>query len=54
MVAEGDEFFRTFCGFLAQISDREKKKAIEVGKYADALVATILEGIFREAETDYD
>lgn len=46
----GDEIGRTFYRFLAQIAEREKAKAIQKDDYSTAFVATILEGLFREAE----
>jgi hypothetical protein len=35
---------------LIEIAKREKQKAISVDDYGTALVATIFEGIFKEAE----
>jgi hypothetical protein len=46
----GDEIGRAFCRFLAEIAEREKAKAIQKSDYSTALVATVLEGLFREAE----
>jgi hypothetical protein len=34
-----------------EIAQREKKEAIQNEEYGDALVATIFEGFFKQAET---
>jgi len=38
---------------LAEIAERERKKAVQKDNYGDALVASIFEGIFREAECSF-
>lgn len=52
-MTEGDEIGRALCRVLAEIAEREKKKAIQNDNYGDALVATIFEGFFREAERSF-
>lgn len=45
-----DEIGRSVYRFLAKVAEREKAKAIRGDDYGTALVATILEGLFKEAE----
>lgn len=49
-MTEGEEVHKAICKTLVEISMREKEKAIESGNYEDALVASFLEGLFKEAE----
>ena len=49
-MTEGDEICRALCKVLAEIAEREKKKAIQNDDYGGALVASIFEGFFKEAE----
>jgi hypothetical protein len=44
------EINKALCRLLRQIAEREKKKAISSDDYGTALVATIFEGMFKEAE----
>lgn len=48
-----NEIEKALCRVLAEIAEREKKKAIQVGDYGDALIAGFMEGLFREAETSF-
>ena len=52
-MTEGNEIGRAICRVLAEIADREKKKAIQNDEYEDALVATIFKGLFQEAELSF-
>lgn len=45
-----DEIAKAFWGTLAEISKKEKEKAIKCENLEDALIAGVLEGIFREIE----
>jgi hypothetical protein len=47
---ENKEINRALCRLLSEVAEREKKKAINSDDYGTALVATIFEGIFKEAE----
>jgi hypothetical protein len=47
---ENKELSKALCRLLGEIAEREKKKAINSDDYGTALVATIFEGIFKEAE----
>ncbi|HUW47118.1 MAG TPA: hypothetical protein VMW36_00005 [Patescibacteria group bacterium] len=47
---ENTELNKALCRLLVEIAEREKKKAIDSDDYGTALVATIFEGIFKEAE----
>jgi hypothetical protein len=44
------ELDKALCKLFIDIAEREKKKAISSDDYGTALVATIFEGIFKEAE----
>jgi hypothetical protein len=44
------ELDKALCRLLREIAEREKRKAISSDDYGAALVATIFEGIFKEAE----
>ena len=48
-MTEGNEINKSLCKLLAQIADREKKKAIQEDDYGSAFIAAIFEGLFREA-----
>jgi len=52
-VTEGNEVGKALCRVLAEIAEREKKKAIQNDNYGGALVATIFEGFFKEAERSF-
>ena len=52
-MAEGSEIGKAICSVLAKIAAREKTKAIQNDDYEDALVATIFEGLFRQAELSF-
>ena len=45
-----NELNKALCRLLIEVAEREKKKAISSDDYGAALVATIIEGIFKEAE----
>jgi len=44
-----DEIGKALCKVLAEIAEREKKKAVEIDDYGQALVAALFEGFFKEA-----
>jgi len=44
------EIAKALCETLVAITEREKKKALQSHDYADALIASFIEGLFREAE----
>lgn len=52
-MTEGSEIGKAICRVLAEIAEREKKKAIQNDEYGDALVATILKSLFKEAELSF-
>lgn len=45
-----EEITRMIYRTLIEISEREKKKAIQGDDYSTALIATVFEALFREAE----
>jgi hypothetical protein len=49
-MTNGEEIAKAFWRTLAEISRKEKEKAIRYENYEDALVAGFLEGLFLEAE----
>jgi len=49
-MTDGEEIARAIWRTLAEISKREKEKAIQCENYEDALVVGFLEGLFRGAE----
>ncbi len=49
-----NEIEKALCRVLAEIAEKEKKKAIQVSNYGSALIAGIMEGVFREAEKSYN
>lgn len=51
---ERDEISKAFCKLLAEIADQEKKKAIQRDDYGSAFIATIFEGLFKEAENSFN
>lgn len=53
-MAEGNEIGKALCRVLAEIAEREKRKAIQNDDYSDALIATFFEGVFKEAEHSFD
>jgi len=53
-MTEGDEISKAFCRFLAEIAEREKKNAIQRDDYGSAFIATIFEGLFKEAERSFE
>lgn len=52
-MSSGNEIEKAFCRVLAEIADREKKKAIQNDDYGNALIASFVEGLFKEAERSY-
>ena len=48
-MTEKNEITKGILDLLVQIADKEKKNAIDKREYVDAAVATILEGMFKEA-----
>jgi len=49
-MTSGDEISKAFWRTLAEISKKEREKAIQNENYEDALFAGFLEGLFREVE----
>lgn len=49
-MTEGDEIGKALWRVLAEIAEREKKKAIQNDDYEGALIATIFQGFFKEVE----
>jgi len=49
IITEGKEVAKNLYLLFEEIAKREKKKAIEADDYGTAFVATILEGLFKEA-----
>jgi hypothetical protein len=49
-MTDGDEIGKALCRTFFEIAEREKKKAIQNDDYGVALVASIFEGVFKEAE----
>ena len=52
-MTERNEIGKGLCKILAEIAERESRKAIQNDDYGDALVATIFAGLFREAERSF-
>ena len=52
-ISTTNEIGKAICQVLAEISHREKTKAVEGGEYGDAVVATILEELFKQAESRF-
>jgi phage baseplate assembly protein W len=52
-MADEDEVAQALCRVLTEIAEREKRKALQRDDYGSALVASIFEGIFKEAEHSY-
>jgi len=52
-MTENKEIGKAICRVLVEIAQREKKKAIQNDEYGDALVATIFEGLFKQAELSF-
>jgi len=52
-MTENKEIDKAICRVLVEIAQREKKKAIQNDEYGDALVATIFEGLFKQAELSF-
>ncbi len=49
-----NEIKRALCKTLAEIAEKEKKKAIQNGEYMDAIFAGFVEGFFKQAERSFD
>jgi hypothetical protein len=49
-----NEIKKAFCKTLAEIAEKEKKKAIQNGEYTDAIFAGFVEGFFKQAERSFD
>lgn len=49
-----NEIKKALCKILAEISEKEKKKAIQNGEYMDAIFAGSVEGLFKQAERSFD
>ena len=52
-MTNAEEIAKAFWRTLAEISRKEKEKAIRYENYEDALVAGFLEGLFLEAEKSF-
>jgi len=48
-----NEIEKALCRVLAEIAEREKKKAIQNDNYGNALIAGFVEGLFREEEKSF-
>lgn len=48
-MTDGDEISKALCRTFAEIAGREKKRAIQNDDYAAALVASVFEGLFKDA-----
>jgi hypothetical protein len=44
---------RALCNILAEIAKQEKLKAVRIDDYGTALVAALVEGVFKEAERSF-
>ncbi len=49
-----NEIKKAFCKTLAEIAEKEKKKAIQNNEYIDAIFAGFVEGFFKQAERSFD
>jgi len=45
-----DEIGKALCRVLAEIAENEKAKAIQNDDYGNALIASVVEGFFKNAE----
>jgi len=52
-ITESNEIRKAICRVLCEIAQQEKKKAVEKNEYGDALVASIFEGLFKQAELSF-
>ena len=50
---DGDELAKALCRLFAEISKKEKTKAIESNDYGTAFAAAVFEGLFNEAGTSF-
>ena len=48
-MTDGDEIGKALCRTFAEIAGKERKKAIRNDDYAVALVASVFEGLFKDA-----
>lgn len=49
-----NEIKKALCKTLAEIAEKEKRKAIQNGEYMDAICAGFAEGFFKQAERSFD
>lgn len=49
-----NEIEKALCKTLAEIAEKERKKAIQNGEYIDAIFAGFIEGFFKQAERSFD
>lgn len=49
-MTDEEEIGKALCRVFAEIAEREKKKAIQKDDYGGALIASFIEGLFKEAE----
>ena len=49
-MTNGGEIGKALCRAFAEIAEREKKKAIQEDDYGGALIASFVEGLFKEKE----
>jgi len=52
-MSDKKEIEKVLCNTLAVIAGREKEKAIQKDDYGNALIASFVEGLFREAERSF-
>jgi len=48
-VTDGNKILKALCNLVAEISEREKKKAVQNDEYVDAAVLTVVREVFKEA-----
>lgn len=53
-MSDENEIKKALCRTLAEIAEREKKKAIQDGNYLDALIAGFADGFFKKAEKSFE
>jgi len=52
-VSGENEIEKALLRVLAEIAEREKKKAVQADNYGNALIAGFMEGLFRDAEKSF-
>jgi hypothetical protein len=52
-MTESNEVGKAICKVLWEIAQQERRNAVAKNEYGDALVASIFEGLFKQAELSF-